>query len=267
MRRAADLQLAFIRAVAKRRRTRVATLGARAARAYLNAYANWDYDPMHNGEERVLRALASTKPRCVFDVGANEGAWALHAMRTMPGAIVHAFELIDTIAATLRARLEGTTAVVNQLGLSDEEGAVQAVYYPEHPELSAIGGADIADRGEARTARVTTGDAYCAQAGIERIDLLKIDTEGNDLRVLRGFDRLLGAGGVRAIQFEYGRANITSRALLADFYALLEGHGMAVGKIFPEHVDFRPYVRDTDEDFIGPNYLAVQPDLVVLLTG
>ena len=58
------------------------------------------------------------------------------------------------------------------------------------------------------------------------------------------------------IQFEYGYVNIVAKFLLYDFYKLLEGYGMKIGKIYPDFVDFRDY-RYQDEDFIGPNYLAV----------
>ena len=104
---------------------------------------------------------------------------------------------------------------------------------------------------------MSTGDRYCEERGIETIDLLKIDVEGFEDRVLRGFSRMLGAGKVTAVQFEYGLANINTRFLLKDFHELLEGMGFVVGKVFPKYVDFRPYEIATDEDFKGPNFLAV----------
>jgi hypothetical protein len=61
--------------------------------------------------------------------------------------------------------------------------------------------------------------------------------------------------------------NIITHFLLRDFYELLEGRAYAVGKLFPDHVDFRPYVLE-DEDFLGPNYIAVRkmrPDIIAAL--
>jgi FkbM family methyltransferase len=267
-----DLQAAFIRTIAARRRSLPARLLARGARAYLNAYANWSYDIETNGERRVLEVVAGSSPTCVFDVGANQGDWTLDALRAMPRATVHAFELIEETAAKLRERVGGPRSVVNAFGLADREGEVQATYYPGSSELSGItsSAADMHDEvSEQRTARVTTGDAYCREHGIERIDFLKVDAEGADLDVLRGFEGMLAAGAVDALQFEYGRVNILTHNLLFDFHEFLEERGFVVGKVFPDHVDFRPYDL-RDEDFLGPNYLAVRngrAELVSALRG
>ena len=51
---------------------------------------------------------------------------------------------------------------------------------------------------------VTTMDQFCATNGIDRIDLLKTDTEGFDLQVLKGASKLLSRGRVRAIYSEAG---------------------------------------------------------------
>jgi hypothetical protein len=106
-------------------------------------------------------------------------------------------------------------------------------------------------------ASTTTGDAYVAARGISRIEYCKIDVEGMEWEVLDGFSASLGAGVLQAIQFEYGRKSILTKHLLGDLYALLEGYGYLVGKVYPTYVDFRSY-RLTDEDFRGPNYLAVR---------
>jgi FkbM family methyltransferase len=265
-----DLQLAFIRGIAKRRRTRAAAVLARGARAYLNAYGNWDFDAATNGEQRVLRIVAGASPTCIFDVGANEGEWTEFAAGLMPQAAIHAFELIPDTAERLRARVAGTRAVVHAMGLGAEETTLDATFFPESSQLSGINPLPHALATETRRVRVTTGDAYCAEHGIEHIDLLKVDTEGHDFDVLRGFEAMFARGGIDVVQFEYGRGSILTRRLLLDHYELLEGHGFVVGKVFPEHVEFRAYDLARDEDFLGPNYLAVRSaraDLVSALRG
>ena len=114
-----------------------------------------------------------------------------------------------------------------------------------------------------------SGDAYMAEQGIDRIDLLKIDVEGAEHLVLQGLAGALAGGRIGVIQFEYGQANIVTRFLLRDFHLLLESHGYSVGKLYPNRVDFRRY-RFEHEDFIGPNFVAVPSDAAgvkELLTG
>jgi hypothetical protein len=92
---------------------------------------------------------------------------------------------------------------------------------------------------------------------VSGVDYLKIDVEGMDLRVIKGFgDRI---EGVRALQFEYGIFNIASHDLLSDFYRYLNEHGFVVGKIFPKRVVFSGYHFNM-ENFHGSNYLAVRRD-------
>ena len=89
------------------------------------------------------------------------------------------------------------------------------------------------------------------------IDFLKIDTEGHEFHVLKGFEQSLDAGLINVIQFEYGKVNVLSRALLYDYYQFFEKKGYVVGKIFPHFVRFKPY-EYFDENFIGPNFVAVK---------
>jgi FkbM family methyltransferase len=50
------------------------------------------------------------------------------------------------------------------------------------------------------TIELTTLDNWCATEGIDRVDVIKIDTQGSELGVLQGADRMLA--GVRAIEVE-----------------------------------------------------------------
>jgi len=99
------------------------------------------------------------------------------------------------------------------------------------------------------------GDEFLAREGIGRVDFLKLDVEGAEHLALKGLDGYLRQGKVRFVQFEYGRVNILTHFLLRDFYELFQGYGYAVGKIYPDYVEFREYDL-RDEDFLGPNYLA-----------
>lgn len=46
------------------------------------------------------------------------------------------------------------------------------------------------------------GDTFCAERAIEEIGFLKIDTEGHDLEVLRGFRTMLKAARIDLVEVE-----------------------------------------------------------------
>lgn len=228
-------------------------------------YENQNYDPKTNGEGFVLRRLAAHPVQTIFDVGANVGDWALMARRVFPAADIHCFELVPRTCEELRQRTASIPGIrVNAFGLGERPGNVMAKYFPKASALSSV--ADYPHRlgHQMVECAVLTGDEYLSAHGISHVDVLKIDVEGGEYGVLGGFSEALRTGRIDVIQFEYGMAAILMRVLLRDFYELLEGHGYALGKIYPNYVEFRA-CRLEDEDFRGPNFLAVRRDRVDLI--
>jgi len=71
---------------------------------------------------------------------------------------------------------------------------------------------------------LVTMDAFCCAEKISDIDFLKIDTEGNELKVLKGALSLIQKNAIRAIQFEFNEMNVVSRVFLRDFYDILPNY-------------------------------------------
>jgi hypothetical protein len=99
------------------------------------------------------------------------------------------------------------------------------------------------------------GDTFCSENAINSIDC---DAEGSEHLVLGGFKNMLKEKRIKVIQFEYGTFSIGSKFLLKDYYGLFSTYEYSDGKIYPNHIDFKPY-HWTMENFIGPNYIAVSP--------
>ena len=242
--------------VRRNRRNGLVRTMAGMCNRYLSWYDNANYDQRTNGECFVLDRLSRFPIKVVFDVGANVGEWTRAARTAFPEASIYSFEICEKIYQTLCRNTQAMRAVhpVN-LGLGESERAVTIHYYEECPALTTTLTFPHTLPSEDLPAAITTGDRFCARSGIEKIDYLKIDAEGMDHLVLAGFEGLLSQGAIDVIQFEYGQGNIVSKFLLNDFYSTLKKHGYSVGKIYCNFVDFRDYVM-TDEDFLGPNYLA-----------
>ena len=254
------------RYVVRNRRSLILRKLAQYCRTYIGFYENRHYDIAENGEVAVLDSLCGFDMRTIFDVGAHTGNWAAAAIERFPHASIHCFEIVDETAATLERRFDGNARlIVNREGLSDESGATNVRTYEGRSDIATL--YSYPEQKEAcviRGAEVIRGDEYIVSRQIERIDFLKLDVEGAELKVLKGLERALAAGIVSIIQFEYGMVNIVAGFFLRDLYALLCSAGFAIGKIFPTYVDFRPY-NLAAEDFHGPNYLAVRsdrPDLI-----
>lgn len=229
---------------------------------YHQAFENLDYDFSQNGENFVLATLSRhTELKTIFDVGANTGEWAALAASIAPDARIYSFEIVPETFRQLKKNTIGFGNVsAFGLGLSDTPGKIPVFYSPNrNANATCVEGVTELfhkHNPDAVEAEVTTGDSFCIKHGIDEIDFLKMDVEGFEPRVLRGLENLLQAGRVKVIQFEYGYVNIVVKFLLKDYYDLLERYNMQIGKIFPNYVDFKDYELQ-DEDFFGPNYLAV----------
>jgi FkbM family methyltransferase len=256
------------RFVSRHRRDRSIRSLAALCERYLSWYENANYDLHTNGESFVLDILGNARPRVIFDVGANIGDWTLEASRRCPGAQIHAFEVAPPTFERLTANVAALTNVrCCMAGLSDAEGPIRMRYYGTLPSLTTATAYPHSLPYSEIEGTVTTGDAYVASNRIEHIDLLKIDVEGMEQQVLKGFEATLARKAIDLVQFEYGRVSIVNGFLLRDFHEFFRTRGYLVGKIFPTYVEFRDYAL-ADEDFIGPNYLACRegrPDLAKAL--
>ena len=225
-------------------------------------HENLDYDFVKNGEAAILRKLADMNGfRTIVDVGANKGDWSLIASELFPQANIHSFEIVPKTYSRLVENCgKRPNIACHNIGLSDTEGMSTVFFSPDKSGVATCvpNFSEQFHKYDPETieARVSTGDVFCADHGIETIDFLKIDVEGYEHKVLKGFEGMLKKGNVRIIQFEYGYINIDTHFLLKDFHDYLKRFDMKVGKIYPSYVDFRAY-RYSDEDFYGPNYLAV----------
>lgn len=231
-----------------------------------------NYDPHSNGERWLLQALArQNRLKTVFDVGANHGDWAALALAANPNAVIHCFEICPPTFQKLAAHFSGARGntgqvCLNPFGLSETENEIEIKYCPDGDGMTTMFEVLHPQKVETVHARVVRGKDYCASHGITSMDFLKMDVEGAEHLVLRGFDDLLTPDTVSVVQFEYGLVNITTKFLLKDFYSYFESRGYRVGKLFPSSVRFRGYSCQ-DEDFLGPNYVAASPQVAGLLSN
>jgi FkbM family methyltransferase len=140
--------------------------------------------------------------RCVLDVGAHRGETCRALLLQFPGATVHAFEPVAENFAALQAAMAGEPDVhLHPVALGSQPATVEIALQPDSQTHSLRHAADGAS-GRTEHLTVTTLDAFVAAHGIERIDLLKIDTEGFELEVIRGGDRTFGRGAVGTVLLE-----------------------------------------------------------------
>lgn len=178
------------------------------------------YREIYEGEGYLKHGLTVNAGDCVFDVGANIGLFSLNMAQR--GAVVHAFEPIPEVyeILALNSRRHGDAVQTYARGIAETSGYETFTYYPNVTILSGahanleeeldvvrtyLTGADDqnavdADEVDAMLrARLETREVRCristiseviAEQGIKTIDLLKVDVEKMEQKVLDGIDAL-----------------------------------------------------------------------------
>jgi FkbM family methyltransferase len=209
-----------------------------------------------NGEKALLDCLSEMPFRVIFDVGANVGTWSTHALNVFPHATLHAFEIVPTTFEALSRRIINMPRVnINPFGLSDHAGRVHVYVYSSNLISSMFALDDEAMSTGRIDCEVRCGADYAVAHDIQHIDILKIDVEGAEGKVLAGFEPMISEGRVRLIQFEYNRGALLGDFLLKHSYAFFTQRGYQLGKLTPNGVQFHTY-SFCHEDFVGPNYVA-----------
>jgi FkbM family methyltransferase len=221
----------------------------------------------HNGELLVQRVVVQNAPSgrdlLIFDVGAHIGEWTTYLLeecraRGLDRVRTVCFEPCPDsqpiLEGAVRKSRGGAHVAVIPQAASDTAGTV---------DLHITGGGvsslyEQDTRPTVRVARVptTTLDSFCDDAGLEHVDLVKIDTEGHEIAVLRGANRLLERQAIGVLQFEYNHRWVMSRAFLRDAFALLAPLGYRLGKVTPRGVEFYSRWHPDLETFSQGNYLA-----------
>jgi FkbM family methyltransferase len=240
----------------------------RAARFVLwRARLDVPNDLRTNGESALQRwVLNLSRPGReihVIDVGANVGHWSV----AMLGAAqesgrsgdlrLHAFEPSAYTFECLAATLHGHKVKMQRMAMSDGSGpSLLHVVAPAAGTNSLHAPHGVSSGVPTEEVTTTTVSSYADKAGLDQLALIKIDTEGHDLAVLRGARQLFAEQRISVAQFEYNHRWIYARSYLRDAFDLLEPLGYRMGKLTPAGVEFYPSWDADLETFVEGNYVA-----------
>lgn len=153
--------------------------------------------------KRQLRDIKALLPawdvQIVVDVGAHRGNTVARLREAWPLSRIYTIEPHPDNFRRLAARFDNDARVVLQHGAL---GARHCAAYLEPGVTHTRHYIVNTPSTTAYDVNMTTLDRFCRRHGIDRVNYLKIDTEGLDLEVLRGAKRLLAEGRIDIIQVE-----------------------------------------------------------------
>lgn len=151
------------------------------------------------------------KGAIVFDIGANIGLFSLIAATKMSNeGAIYAFEPAEMPHKQFEnsIKLNDYTIInLEKLGVADQVGKI-SFNVCEDDAYNSLGNKPMKEIKEIIEINVTSVDTFCAEKNIEKIDILKMDTEGAEYLILEGGKRIFSAEDAPIIFSEYNRMTI-----------------------------------------------------------
>lgn len=178
-------------------------------------FNNWNSST--NGEVQFFNRIKN-EISTIFDVGCRSDTEF-----TEFEGIVHYFDPVESFIRELSSKPnKNSKSYYNTFGLGNEN--TTSYYYPRYQSffnrINSCKGDDSASKVELK---IRKAKDYIIENNINKIDFLKIDTEGFELNVIKGFEELISNVGI--IQFEYGGTFLDNNTKLIDVINYLKEYG------------------------------------------
>jgi len=194
-------------------------------------------------QERILHKDVNV----IFDIGSNKGKVTRLYRGKYPKAAIHAFEPYSPFHEVFwQNNPDKENIHLTGMALADKEG--EADFYINRSKdtnslLEPISIGANSDRSckniGSKKIQMSTLERYCQEKGIGHIDILKMDTQGAELPILKGGEALLKNRQISLIYTEaYFKPQYKDQSLLYDIANYLKEFGYFLEGIYD------PYYND-----------------------
>jgi FkbM family methyltransferase len=173
----------------------------------------------------LCERLSKRAPGAVFlDVGANIGLHSLAVARAVPTARIFSFEPGRATFATLERNIArsgfGGVARALPLAIAAQPGRALFQYCADNA-YSSLQPDERSPVALGYEVEVVTLDQWVAAAGLDRVDLLKVDVEGGEKDVIEGARRILAYYHPELLVeiYQGKRTHFSATRLIADICA------------------------------------------------
>ena len=191
---------------------------------------NYKSDKKSGEAHFVLSHFHNAKKGVIFDVGANVGSYSKSLRKLNPNVEIYCFEphprtfkkllsnVTDLKINSFNVGVGSADVVLKLYDYANDDGSSHASLYKD--VIEQIHNGQVI----AHEVTVISLDTFVSEHKIDRVALLKIDTEGHELEVLKGFQQFIINNKVDLIHFEFNEMNIVSRVFFKDFWDFLPNY-------------------------------------------
>lgn len=161
--------------------------------------------------------------RTILDVGANVGAASVYLAMSYPDADVYAFEPGSDALALLRDNVEPLRNVrVFPFGLHSSAKTL-SLFHGKNDSVESSVCPSTRTASDVEQICLVDAARFLSEQGIESVDILKIDTEGCEVPILRSLSRHLREVKVLYVEYHSDRDRRMIDEMLAETHVLWRG--------------------------------------------
>ena len=155
----------------------------------------------------ITQRLGYGNLKTVFDVGANEGQTVKWIKHHQPSAKIYSFEPVQSTYNRLQKNIsQFSNCIAEHFAFGEKAGEQKIRLFSDLSVLNSLK-ADAMNKTEnakEELIKIETLDEYCKRKLINKIDFLKIDTEGYEMNVLLGAEQMITDKKISFIYCEVG---------------------------------------------------------------
>lgn len=194
--------------------------------------------------------------KIVFDVGVNQGQTIKKILDFFPNSKIYGFEPSKICFEKALSNKFPSNVQIENAAIGNEKTILQFNEYSWSAMNSfltrAFGQAKIIDTYDVN---VETLDSFCKENSIEKINLLKSDTEGFELNVLKGAEELLNSNKIQFILIEmFFIEHFKGQAEVGELFSFLKSKNFTLVKFYDFDITKDGMISRGDALFINQNF-------------
>ena len=206
-------------------------------------------------EFNLIKPYLNLNPSVLVDVGVNKGKYADVLIENYPDATTYLFEpqkyLYDLLLN--KYRLSNKIKLFN-IALDENDGEATLI-----KGFEGDGEASIYNRKYLKNKKKLEEKVKCKRLDNiiinQKIDFIKIDVEGNEMRVLNGMKKIIQ--NIKIIQIEFGGTWIDSRFFYRDLFDFFKEYNFELYRMIPNKIIKIHKYDEIDEYFTFTNFVAI----------
>lgn len=206
----------------------------------------------------AVRSYIAAENPILFDVGANEGQTIKKMIATCPEAIIYAFEPGKKCFESIKSTFKHSNVNLHNLAIGEICGVVEFNEYSWSALNSVLKRAyGTATIDNTYSVEVVTIDTFCKKNGIRTINLLKTDTEGYELNVLKGASEMIKQNKVQFVYVEIlFNENYVGQSSFGEIYNFLIENSFELVRFYDVLYTNEGLASKTDALFISKSFNA-----------